>query len=123
MEFLKKYNPQHYTYYLSKVEKIIDNHTDLNKWVKHLGTDDLLVWSKVYNHFNLNTPEFYEESALLITLVIRLFMLELDVENRLKLNNQQIKKLLVRFQYAIEMEYAIRKAEKKVNIKYSLIKD
>jgi len=123
MKFLIKYNSHHYSFYLTLAEKIIDNHTDLNKWVKDLGTDDLLIWSKTYNHLMNNESAFYQESALLVTLVIRLFILELDVDNQIELSNYQIKKLLKRFQYAIEMEYAIRKSEKNVKIKYSLITD
>ena len=50
-----------------------------------------------------------EESFVFITLVIRLFILELDIEeNKIKLTNNEIVKLLLRFEHSIKTEYAYR---------------
>ena len=121
-EFLKKYNLKHYKYYLSIVDKRIGEHDDLHKFIKSLGTHDILVWLKSLALAKEEPIAFFEESCILLTLVIRLFCMELDIKE-VQLSNKEIIKLLERFEKALKTELAFRKEVIKNHPKYSIIKD
>ena len=108
MEFITKYTPKHYKSYVSVADKIVDKHTDLHKWVKSLGTKDILIWLKSIAHLENNSLGFFEESSIVITLVIRLFCLELDIESA-QLTNKEITKLIQRVKYSLRTELAYLK--------------
>lgn len=108
MEFLKKYTPKHYKSYLSIIAKIIGDHTDIHKWVKSLGTNDILIWLKSIAHLENNSVGCFEECSIVISLVIKLFCMELDIEDA-KLSNKEITKFVQRFKTALRTELAYRK--------------
>ena len=122
MEFLKKYNPKHYKAYVSIISKIVGNHTELHSWIKSLGTSDILVWLKSLHYLIEDNARYFEECAILVTLAIRLFALELDIEH-IELKNKEIEKLLLRIKKALTTELAYRKEVIEKTPKYTIIKD
>ena len=67
---------------------------------------------------------YFEESCKLITVLIRLFILELDVDtDTIKLSNNQIISLINRFEHIIKWEYSYRNDIKDERIEYTLLKD
>ena len=122
MEFITKYTPKHYKSYVSVADKIVDKHTDLHKWVKSLGIKDILIWLKSIAHLENNSLGFFEESSIVITLVIRLFCLELDIESA-QLTNKEITKLIQRVKYSLRTELAYRKDTLEKTPVFSILKD
>ena len=122
MEFLNKYTPKHYKSYVSIVSKIIGNHNDLHKWVKSLGTNDILVWLKSIAHLENNSVGFFEECSIITTLCIRLFILELDIEDA-KLKDKEIIKLIQRVKSALKTELAYRKEVLDKTPIFTILKD
>lgn len=122
IEYLKTYNPKHYDYFLPVVNKIIGDKLDIHKFIKSLGTNDILIWLKSISHIKKNNLGFFEESCVLTTLVIRLFVLELDIED-VKLTNKEIMKLIERFETSLKIELAYRKDTLDSTPTYTIIKD
>lgn len=122
MEILKKYTPKHYNSYLSIVNKIIGDYVDLHKWIKSLGTNDLLVWLKSIANIENNNNTFFEESSIVITLVIKMFCLELDVDH-VNITNREIRKLILRLKFALKTELAYRKNVLDKTPTYTILKD
>lgn len=123
MEFLKIYKPKHYDYFLPIAEKIINKKDDLNSWIRSLDTEVISIWLKTYKHLEKNNTTFFEESAIFVTVIIRLFMIELDVNDDIKLSNKEIIKLINRFNFALKTELVYRKDMIKKTPKYSIIQD
>ena len=124
MEILKKYKPLHYEYYLSKIDKYLGNHDNVESWIKEMGEADLLVWLQILHHLKSNNMVYFEQSSKLLTLLIRLFMLELNAEiDKIELTNSQIKSLVNRFEHIVTWEYGYRCEIKKERIEYTLLKD
>ena len=121
-EFLKKYTPNHYKHYQPIVKKRIGNDGNLNKFVKGLGTPDVLVWLKSISLAEEKHSSFFEESCILTTFVIQLFCLELDIES-VQLKDREIIKLVERFEKALKFELAYRKDVINNTPKYTIIKD
>lgn len=125
MEFLKKYKPKHYSNYIDRVDKYIKTHKSIHSMVKSLGLKDIEYLIKSVKFVYSNNPIYFEESAILITILIRMFILELDIdEHQIELKDSDIMKLIYRFDGIIKNEYAVRKeiiepSEKK----YSLLID
>ena len=110
IERIQDYQPRHYKHYLEKCEKIIGKATDVNGWIRNLPMKDNLIWIKLVKNLNNNNKRFWEESAVLITLTITLFMLELEIENNeIELTNKDISNILVRFDKIVKLEYAYKK--------------
>ena len=124
MKFIKNYNSHHYTYYFKKIEQLIDKNKDINEWIKSLKDDKLNYWIYVIMSFEKNNTEYYEEISILITIVIRLFILELEIDgDQIKLKNSEIKKLVDKLKHSLYVEYSNRnKISTFVNKEYSLLK-
>ena len=124
MEIVKKYKPTHYTTYLPKIEKIIGKHTNIGTWVKSMGMSEILIWTQILEYLKTNNYQYFEPTSKLITLLIKFFMLELDVdEDNIKLTNTQLYSLIDRFEHIIKCEYAYRNDTKDKRIEYTLLKD
>jgi len=121
-EFLKKYNPKHYKYYLSIVNNRIGKNGNLNTFIKSLGTSDILVWLKSISLIRESYVSFFEESCILVTFVIRMFCVELDIET-VELKDSEIIKLIERFEKALKMELGYRKDVLGKPPKFSILKD
>lgn len=122
MEFISKYSPKHYISYVTIANKIIGEYTDFHKWVKSLSTNDILIWLKSIAHVEHNTIGFFEESNIVVTLIIRFFCLELDIESA-KLTNDEIIKLIQRVKKSLRTELAYRKNKIGETPIYSILKD
>ena len=122
MEFLKKYDPKHYKIYLPIVNKVIGDHTDLHRWIKSLGTNDILIWLKSIALLEQESHAFFEECTILVTLVIRLFCLELDIDY-VELKNAEITKFLERLKSSLKKELAYRKDVIDTTPTFTLLKD
>jgi hypothetical protein len=122
VEILKKYKPKHYDYFIPIINKIIGDYLDVHKYIKSLGTEEILAWLKSVKHIEQKNMAFFEECGILITLVIRLFILELDIED-VKLTNNDIIKLIERFDKSLKTEIAYRKDALDSTPKYTIIKD
>ena len=72
MKFLEKYNPKHYKAFLSIIAKIIGKHKELHTWVKSLGTNDILVWLKAFQHLKEDNGKFFEESSIFLFKIFKL---------------------------------------------------
>ena len=82
MELLKKYAIINYDNNIKRLKKIIVNGIgELNDFIKNQSTSRLRVWIKMVDYTLADNQNYKTESYLLITLVIKLFTMELDVEN------------------------------------------
>jgi hypothetical protein len=122
IEFLKKYAPKHYNHYLPVIINKIGEQRDIHKFIKNLGSNDILIWLKAVSVLEKNSISHFEESTIVITLVIRLFILELDITDA-KLTNKEIIKLVKRFKKSLTTELAYRKDIITKTPKYSILKD
>lgn len=125
MEYIADYQPKHYSYFLKKCEKLIEECKDIDCWAKNITEDDNILWIKTVKSFKNDLPEFAFESSMLITLVIALFILELDVQdNQVELTNSEIEKLILRFEKIMRKEFGYKHL--KINRNghtYTLLKD
>ena len=127
MDFLKKYKPKHYNNYLHIVDKEIDKlkNKNVHFWLKSLKDKDIFVLNKTVKNIITNNSLYFEESTILMTFLIRLFMLELQIDvDSISLSNKELKKIIKRFFLIINKEMNIRKNfENDNNDVYTLIKD
>ncbi len=92
MNFIKNYNSRHYGYFLKKIKFLMEKNIDVNKWIKSLNDNKLKYWIYVIMSFENNNSDHYEEISILLTTIIRLFILELEIDtNQIKLKNIDIK--------------------------------
>lgn len=109
MKFIKKYDPKHYNYYLDKIMVFIGKHKDINSWIKSLSDAEVIIWSCNIKLLEDNCDEYYEEASQLITLVIKFFMIELDINDQnIELKNSKIKDLIKKFKHNLYREYSNR---------------
>lgn len=130
MRFLKKYTPLHYKMYLDNVDYYLNKNKkyndDINMWIKELDNSHLIFLSKSMSYLLNNSRLFFEESAIIMTLIIKLFMIELDLETQeIKLTINDLKKLILRFDKILKFELQLRmnKSTEYRNIIYTLVKD
>lgn len=124
MEFIKKYNPKHYNYYLKKAEGYMNEYTTINAWIKNLYDEELVIWICNLTMLENDDSNYYEENSILLTILIKIFITELDVEtDKIGLKNSEIEKLVLKFKHILSREYSNRK---KIGVykneKYSLLK-
>jgi hypothetical protein len=82
---------------------------DVNKWIKSLNDNHLKYWIYVIMSFENNNSDHYEEISILLTTIIRLFILELEIDtNQIKLKNSDIKRLATKVKYSLYREYSNR---------------
>lgn len=108
MEFIKKYNPSHYRYYLNRIDSYVGKHKDINGWIKSLSNDELIMWTSIVILSEKNVDEYYEEISILLTLIIRFFIIELDIDQNIKLKNSKILSLIKNFKKSVFREYSNR---------------
>jgi len=92
MEILKLYTDKNYDNCIKRIEKaklLPDNINDLNDFITNQATGKLRVWIKVTDFTIADNINYRSESNLLITLLIRLFARELDVDE-VNLSNKEI---------------------------------
>lgn len=124
MEILKKYKPEHYSYYCDKVNNLINNNKEISYWVKKQNKTKLELWVKKIDLLKANSDEYFEDIIILITLAIRFFILELGLkENRIELKNSEIEKIINRFEYIVKSEFAFKQKIITKRKKYTLLKD
>jgi len=124
MEIIRKYKNSHYIYYLSKIEKEIGNNNSIETWVKGMGMSEILIWIQATEYVKTDNYRYFEQACKVITLLIRFFMIELDLEeNVMSLTNTQIGSLIYRFEYILKTEYAYRNNIKDKRTEYTLLKD
>lgn len=121
-DFLKKYDPKHYKHYLYIINKKIGEYQNVHKYIKSLGTQDILFWLKSLDIIEEKSISFFEQCTVLVTLVIRLFILELDIED-VQLTNKEIIKLIKRYRKALKIELSYRKDVIDTTPTYTLLKD
>lgn len=110
MEFVKKFNQRHYKVYIDKLEPFLNGFLNLNSWIKNFENQELNIWIELIRIFEEDSDEYYEEFSILLTILIKFFIDELDIDdNKIKLNNSQIEKLIFNFKYALYREYSNRK--------------
>jgi hypothetical protein len=108
MKFIEKFNQRHYGVYLEKIDKYIGKHKSINTWIKSLDDFDLIIWLNLIRIIENNNDEYYEEYSILLTIVINFFILELDIDQNIKLKNSFILKLFKNFKYSLYREYSNR---------------
>lgn len=123
MTSIKYYNSDHYDFFLEKANILIKNYNDVDSWVRNLTDEELVVWLKTLKKLKKNDLEYFQETSIFLTVIIRLFILELDVQTKIKLTNNQILRIIKRFEYVISMEYGYRKRYFNGTNKYTLLKD
>lgn len=124
MESVKKYTPDHYEHYLDKVDELLEGHRNIDSWTRGLSDENILIWMSALRRVKINDPIYFQEIAIVLTLLIRLFVLELDISTIFELKNSEIQKLVNRFDYILKREFAFRKQIISSNKKkYTLLKD
>ena len=87
----------------------MEKNIDVNKWIKSLNDNKLKYWIYVIMSFENNNSDHYEEISILLTTIIRLFILELEIDtNQIKLKNKDIKRLVTKLKYSLYREYSNR---------------
>lgn len=133
-DFLKKYSPKKYEESIPAVELYIrdDNNAydmSLDDWISNLTNKDIIALNKTMNYLVSNDSKYFEEVCVMVTMIIRLFMIELDLGKQgVKLTNIQIMKIIKRFmkiltiemQRRMDMDEKIKKGE---DLHYTLLKD
>jgi hypothetical protein len=70
-----------------------------------------------------NNKKYFSETTTMLTLSIRMFLRELDVDEGIVLNNKQIQTIFERFHLIIKKEFVSRYNKKKNDTTYTLLKD
>ena len=125
MNYIEDFQPTHYSFFVKKCKKIIGDCTDIDCWIRTLSVDENIIWIKTVKNLKKNKKDFNVESSTLISLIILLFMLELDVEDeKIELSNNEIKKLIHRFEKIVRLEYGIKtNLLKRDDYTHTLLKD
>lgn len=123
MEFIKKYTPSHYNHFLKKSEGFISEYKSIDRWVRTRNDSTIIKWIRTINLFENNNDEYFEEMSILLTMIIRFFMIELDNDyNQIRLKNKEIKKISKHFKHIIYSEYAYRNGISDIKtLKYTLL--
>ncbi|NJO63482.1 MAG: hypothetical protein HC836_36390 [Richelia sp. RM2_1_2] len=122
MQVLKEYKSEHYDTYITNADAIISNYTDINELIIGITNKTLLLWLRASNIMTKNNNKYFEESAIMLTLVIKLFKMELAVEE-IKLNDEQIEKIFNRFHKILKEEFLYRRKLPERKCVYTLLKD
>lgn len=109
MRFIKKFDQNHYKVYLSKINLYVRDMITIDEYVKSLSDRELKIWIALIEIFEFDDKEYYEEMSMLLTIIIRFFIIELNVDlNKIELKNSQINKIFLNFKYIIYREYSNR---------------
>jgi len=123
MKIVDIYLPEHYEFYLKNVNKHIGKHDDIESWIKNIRKSTLLIYLKCVGCFNKDCNIYIEERFFILTVIIRFFISELNVDEQIKLNKKHILDLIRRFKDVLTLEYAYRENVIKKRINYTLLKD
>jgi hypothetical protein len=123
MKILSLYQPTHYNFYVKKINRKIGKSKDIYQWIKKQSANDLKYWARISTISERDSKYYYEECFKYITIAIRLFIIELEVEENIQLNNSEIEKILKRFKHCIYSELKYKNNKLKKRNQYSLIKD
>jgi hypothetical protein len=123
MEIIKEYKTEHYNNNLEVVDNIIGNYNDIDSLIKSLNDKTLLIWLRACNIMVKNNKKYFSETTTMLTLSIRMFLRELDVDEGIVLNNKQIQTIFERFHLIIKKEFVSRYKKKKNDTTYTLLKD
>ena len=123
MEIIKKYQTAHYNNNIEIDDTIIGEHDDINSLIKSLNDKTLLIWLRACNIMVKNNKKYFAETTTMLTLSIRMFFRELDVDEGIALNNKQIKKIFERFHLIIKKEFVVRHMKRTSEEEYTLLKD
>ena len=125
MKILDSFNPETYDANIKKLDKsnvFPPKIYDLNSFIINQPTTKLRLWIRVSEYTIADNISHIEESFLLLTIIIKIFTMELEV-NHLCLSNKEILKLLKRFLYAIKYEFAYRNNITRKHRTYTILKD
>ena len=124
MRFVKTFDQRHYKVYLGKIDDFTNGYTNVNNWVKNFGDQELNVWIQLINLLEEDSKEYYEEFSILLTILIKFFIIELDIEEEgVKLKNSQLEKIIMDFKYILYREYSNRNGiEDYIEEEYILLK-
>lgn len=123
MEIIKKYQTEHYNNNIEIADTIIGEHDDINSLIKSLNDKTLLIWLRACNIMVKNNKKYFSETTTMLTLSIRMFLRELDVDEGIALNNKQIQKIFERFHLIIKKEFVVRHMKRTSEEEYTLLKD
>ena len=122
MNFIKKYTPTHYNHFIKKANKIIGKYNNTNELIINSNDNELFIWFKTIKYLNNDKDIYFEECSILLTLIIRLFILELDIDdNKIELTNNKIIELIQKFENIIKIECGYRKNINVNKTNYSLL--
>lgn len=123
MEIIKDYKTEHYNTNIEVVDNIIGDHNDMHGLIKSLNDKTLLIWLRACNIMVKNNRKYFSETTTMLTLTIRMFLRELDVDEEISLNNKQIQKIFDRFHRILKSEFVVRHTIKESTEIYTLLKD
>lgn len=125
MKFVSRYKPSHYEFFLKTANKLIGNHTDIDSWVKSYTTEQLKVVLRVIDYLKIGNKLYLEECSKFITVSIRLFILELDLDTEsVSLDDDKIINIVNRMETIIKSEYAYKSGFiKYIDRNYTLLSD
>lgn len=123
MEIIKDYKTEHYNSNIEVADAIIGDHNDIHTLIKSLNDKTLLIWLRSCNILVKNNKKYFSETTTMLTLTIRMFLRELDVDEDIVLNNDQIQKIFNRFYSIIKKEFVLRHTKKSSTEIYTLLKD
>ncbi len=123
MEIIREYKTEHYNNNIEVADSIIGDHNDIHTLIKSLNDKTLLIWLRACNIMVKNNRKYFSETTTMLTLSIRMFLRELDVDEEISLNNKQIQTIFNRFHQIIKKEFVLRHMKKKSKEIYTLLKD
>jgi len=123
MEIIKEYKTEHYNNNIEIVDSIIGDHKDIDSLIKSFNDKTLLIWLRACNILIKNNRKYFLETTTMLTLSIRMFLRELDVDEGILLNNKQIQTIYDRFHLILKKEFVNRYKNKKSDAIYTLLKD
>ena len=123
MEIIRDYKTEHYNNNIEIADSIIGEHNNIHELVKSLDDKTLLIWLRACNIMIKNNKKYFLEITAVLTLTIRMFLRELDVDEGIILNNKQIQKIFNRFHSILKKEFVIRHTQKTSTETYSLLRD
>lgn len=110
MKNLNKYKLKDYYYYEDHANHLLNSCYDLNSWLEKKTIKELEIWMMMLIYINDNEILFLEESKISLTLIIKLYILEMDIDlNILKIDNKTKKKLIDIFEHRLISFYSKKK--------------
>ena len=118
MKLIKKFKEKHYNFYSDKADNYLKNYVDIISWKKKLSNDELLIWIRFIYLIENNCYEYYGEISVGLTILIKIFKIELGIEDQnIEISYSKLEKIIQNFKKIIYSEYSNRKnlLDKKLN--------